>query len=186
MANGMPVVLGQSNSATNVTRVECSTTADPSLSVQKLTGTALVAGSVAGIGIEVGTLGGPTVSATSFSSLGVLSTCVDTRDRAGISMAVNGTVAGGFGVMGNNNRGTFPEAGVSGRARAVQGVEGISTRGIGVRGMTLSGRSTTGAGVLGIGSPGHGVVGIANQTSTAPGITPAGPLLAGLFFGNVQ
>lgn len=185
MANGMPVVLGQSNSATNATTVDCSNTAEPSLSAQKVTGTALVAGSVAGIGIEVGTLGGPTVSATSFSSLGVLSTCVDTRDRPGISMAVNGTVAGGFGVMGNNNRGSFPEAGVSGRARTAIGVEGNSTRGFGVRGMTFSGR-TSGAGVMGIGSPGHGVVGIANQTSTAPGITPAGPLFAGLFFGDVQ
>ena len=36
MANGMPVVLGQSNSATNVTSVDCSTTADASLSVQTL------------------------------------------------------------------------------------------------------------------------------------------------------
>ena len=143
----MPVVLGQSNSATNVTTVDCSTTAEPSLSVQKFAGTALAAGSVAGIGIEVGTLGGPTVSATSFSNLGVLSTCVDTRDRPGISLAVSGTVAGGFGVAGNNNRGPFPEAGVTGRARTAQGVEGISTRGIGVRGMTNSAR-TTGAGVL--------------------------------------
>jgi len=101
-------------------------------------------------------------------------------------MAVAGTVAGGFGVAGTNNRGAFPEAGVTGRARAAQGVEGISTRGIGVRGMTNSGRATTGAGVLAIGAPGHALVAIANQTATSPGITPAGPLFAGLLFGNVQ
>ena len=121
MANGMPVVLGQSNTSTSVTMVDCSTTADPSFSVQKFTGTALVAGSIAGTGIEIGTLGGPTINATSFSSLGVLSRCTDTRDKPGISMAVMGTVAGGFGVAGNNDRGAFPEAGVTGRARTAQG-----------------------------------------------------------------
>ena len=185
MANGMPVVLGQSNTSTSVTMVDCSTTADPSFSVQKFTGTALVAGSIAGTGIEIGTLGGPTINATSFSSLGVLSRCTDTRDKPGISMAVMGTVAGGFGVAGNNDRGAFPEAGVTGRARTAQGVEGISIRGIGVRGMTTSAR-TTGAGVLAVGAPGHALVAIANQTATSPGITPAGPLFAGLLFGNVQ
>jgi hypothetical protein len=185
MANGMPLVLGQSNTATNATTVTGGTTAVPSLSVQKLTGTSLVAASIAGTAIEVGTLGGPTINANSFSNLGVLSRCIDTRDRPGISMAVMGTVAGGFGVAGSNDRGAFPEAGVTGRARTAQGVEGISVRGLGVRGMTQSAR-TTGAGVLAIGSPGHALVAIANQTATAPGITPAGPLFAGLLFGNVQ
>jgi hypothetical protein len=157
MPNGMPVVLGQSNTATNATVVTCSTTTEASLSVQKFTGTALVAGSIAGTAIEIGTLGGPTINANSFSTLGVISRCTDTRDKPGISLAVAGTVAGGFGVAGNNDRGVFPESGVTGRAATAIGVDGISQRGFGVRGMTRSPRPS-GAGVMGIGSPGHGVV----------------------------
>jgi len=190
MANGNPVILGKADSSTKETTVTALTpTTQAGLRVQNLSGTGIAAGALQGTALTAGSAGGSAVVAESFAGSGVVATCVDNRDKPGISIAVSGTVPGGFGVLGHNVRGQFPESGVTGRALTAIGVDGISRTGLGVRGLTFS-NAVSGAGVLGIGSPGHGVVGIATQNFTTPVIPPpfvsGGPLFAGLFFGNVQ
>lgn len=190
MANGNPVLLGKTDNATNETRIQSVTPAgEAGLNVQNLSGTGIISGAFKGTAVMAGSAGSAAVYAESFAGLGVDATCIDTRDVPGISTAVRGTVPGGFGVLGHNVRGRFPQAGVTGRALTAIGVDGISQTGIGVRGLTFS-NSGSGAGVLGIGSAGHGVVGIARRTSTPPVVpppfVPVSPLFAGLFFGNVQ
>ncbi len=191
MANGNPVVLGTSDTSSKQTTITASTpSTEEGLRVQNLKGTGIAAGSVSATALTAGSLGGTAVFAESFAGSGVVARCVDARDIPGISTAVLGTAPGGFGVMGINNRGSFPQSGVTGRAIAAIGVDGISRFGFGVRGMTNSGSFRSSAGVLGIGSAGHGVVGIATQPFTTPVIPPPfipnGPLFAGLFLGNVQ
>ncbi len=190
MANGNPVLLGKADNATKETKIQSITPAsEAGLNVQNLSGTGIVAGAFKGTAMMAGSAGSAAVFAESFAGLGVDATCIDTRDVPGISTAVRGTVPGGFGVLGHNVRGRFPQAGVTGRTLFAIGVDGISRTGFGVRGMTSS-NAMSGAGVMGIGSPGHGVVGIARQTSTTPVVpppfVPTSPLFAGLFFGNVQ
>ena len=190
MANGNPVLLGKTDNATKETRIQSVTPAsEAGFNVQNLSGTGIVAGAFKGTAILAGSAGSTAVYAGSCAGLGVDATCIDSRDVPGISTAVRGTVPGGFGVLGHNVRGRFPQSGVTGRALMAIGVDGISNTGFGVRGMTMS-NTASGAGVMGIGSPGHGVVGIARRTSTPPVVpppfVPVSPLFAGLFFGNVQ
>jgi len=193
MANGNPVVLGSSDTSTKETRIQATTASTQAgLSVQNFGGGSVVAGSVAGTGLTAGSLMGTGISAESFAGSGVVAKCVDTRDIPGISTGVLGEVQGGFGVVGNNVRGRFPQSGATGRALSAIGVDGISRFGFGVRGLTFSNSISNSAGLLGVGSPGHGVVGIATQTRTTPPTSapppfvPQGPLFAGLFVGNVQ
>lgn len=190
MANGNPVLLGKADNATKETKIQSITPAsEAGLNVQNLSGTGIVAGAFKGTAVLAGSAGSAAIHAESFAGLGVDATCIDTRDVPGISTAVRGTVQGGFGVLGHNVRGRFPQSGVTGRTLFAIGVDGISRTGFGVRGMTMS-NAVSGAGVMGIGSPGHGVVGIARQTATTPVVpppfVPVSPLFAGLFFGNVQ
>lgn len=192
MANGNPVLLGKSDGSTRQTTITAVTpSTEEGLRVQNLTGTGIAAGSATGTGLTAGSLAGTGLFAESFAGSGVVARCVDARDIPGISTAVLGTVPGGFGVMGVNSRGRFPESGVTGRTPNAIGVDGISTSGFGVRGMKRSG-TLSGAGVMAIGAPGHGLVAIATQSFTSPPLvppppfTPSGPLFAGLFMGNVQ
>lgn len=190
MPNGSPIVLGNADTSTKQTTVTATTPpAEAGLRVQNYSGTGIAAGALRRTALTAGSVGGTAIHAESFAGSGVVATCVDTRDKPGISVAVSGSVPGGFGVLGDNARGQFPEAGVTGRALMAIGVDGISRTGFGVRGMTRS-NAVSGAGVMGVGSPGHGVVGIARQTFTTPVIpppfVPGGPLFAGLFLGNVQ
>lgn len=191
MANGNPVILGNTDSSTRQTKVNAVTpSTQAGLRVENLTGTGVAAGSLQGVALTAGSVGSSAIVAESFAGSGIVSRCVDARDKPGISVAVRGTVEGGFGVLGNNRRGQFPESAVAGVAtRAAIGVDGVSRSGFGVRGITRS-DAVSGAGVMGIGGPGHGVIGIARQTATTPVIPPpfitGGPLFAGLFFGNVQ
>ena len=186
MANGNPVLLGNADNSTKQTTINAATPAsEAGLSVQNLAG-AIVAGSLGGTGLLAGSVGGASIVAESFSKLGIISSCTDTRDIPGISIAVQGTVQGGFGVGGNNVRGVFPQSGVTGRSPNAIGVDGISTRGMGVRGLHTA-NSHRGAAVLAVGSPGHALVAMASMTMTVPPAVPAfAPLFAGLFFGNVQ
>jgi hypothetical protein len=190
MANGNPVVLGNADTSTKQTTVTAITPATQAgLRVQNYNGTGIAAGALKGTALTAGSAGGTAIVAESFAGLGIDATCVDTRDIPGISVAVRGTVQGGVGVLGNNVRGRFPHAGVSGTSLLGIGVDGFSRTDFGVRGMTRS-NAVSGAGVMGIGSPGHGVIGIARQTATTPAVPPpfvtGGPLFAGLFFGNFQ
>lgn len=190
MANGNPVILGKSDTSTKETKIQAATPrTEAALSIQNLASGAILAGTLGGTGLAAGSLLGTPIRAEGYAGSGVYATCVDTRDVPGISTAVQGDVAGGFGVLGLNARGRFPESGATGRAQNAIGVDGISRRGFGVRGLTFSNRTTDSAGVLGIGSPGHGVVGIAMKPFatifTTPPI-PGGALFAGLFVGNVE
>lgn len=190
MANGNPVVLGNADNSTRQTTISSATPATQAgLRVQNYSGTGIAAGSLQGTALTASSQAGTAVFAESRAGSGVVATCIDTRDVPGISVAVSGSVAGGFGVDGNNQRGRFPGAGVLGRSLMAIGVDGFSRTGFGVRGMTRS-NAISGAGVLGVGSPGHGIVGLASQNATTPVVSPpfgtSGPLFAGLFFGNVQ
>lgn len=191
MANGNPVVLGNADTSTKQTAVNAATPGTQAgLRVENWSGTGIAAGSLQGVAMTAGSVGSSAIVAESFAGSGIVSTCVDTRDKPGISVAVRGTVAGGFGVAGINQRGQFPESGVAGSAAlGAIGVDGTSRLGFGVRGITRS-NAASGAGVMGIGSPGHGVIGIATRTATTPGVpppfVPVSPLFAGLFFGNLQ
>ncbi len=190
MANGNPVILGNADTSTKQTTITANTPAkDAGLRVQNYNGIGIAAGALKDTALTAGSVGGTAIVAESFAGRGIEATCVDTRDIPGISVAVSGTVQGGVGVLGNNVRGRFPHAGVSGTSLLGIGVDGISRTSFGVRGMTMS-NAVSGAGVMGIGSPGHGVVGIARQTFTTPVVPPpfvtGGPLFAGLFLGNVQ
>ena len=116
MANGNPVVLGKSDGSTTQTTINAVTPAtEEGLRVQNLRGTGIAAGSVIGTGLTAGSLGGAAIIAESFAGTGIVATCVDNRDIPGISTAVRGTAPGGFGVMGVNSRGRFPQSGVAGR-----------------------------------------------------------------------
>lgn len=190
MANGNPVILGQSDSATKETKIQAITPGTQAgLSVQNLSGTGIQVGALQGTALRAGSFGSSAITAESFAGSGVVATCVDTRDLPGVSVAVSGKVQGGMGVLGDNVRGKFPHSGVAGTALLGIGVDGFSRTNFGVRGMTKS-NTLSGAGVMGIGSPGHGVIGIARQTFTTPVVpppfVPGGPLFAGLFFGNLQ
>lgn len=190
MANGNPVLLGRTDNATRETKIESITPAgEAGLNVQNLSGTGIIAGAFKGTAVMAGSAGSAAVYAESHAGLGVDAACIDRRDMPGINTAVRGEVPGGFGVLGHNVRGRFPQAGVAGQALLAIGVDGISRTSFGVRGMTLS-NTASGAGVMGIGNPGHGVVGIARRTATPPVVpppfVPVLPLFAGLFFGNVQ
>lgn len=190
MANGNPVILGNSDTSTKQTTVTAITpSGDAGLRVQNLNGTGIAAGALKGTALTAGSAGGAAIVAESYAGLGVDANCVDARDIPGISVAVQGTVQGGIGVLGHNVRGRFPHSGVAGTSLLGIGVDGFSRTNFGVRGMTKS-DAVSGAGVMGIGSPGHGIVGIARQTFTTPVVPPpfvtGGPLFAGLFFGNMQ
>jgi len=183
MANGNPIILGQTNTSTLETTLQSSTpSSQAAINVQNQAAPAIKSGTLVGPTVVVASFTGPAVSSESFGRIGVFSNCVDTSDIPAISAAVFGTVAGGFGVKGNNARGIFPQAGVQGVADKALGVDGVSLRGIGMRGLALSG-NTRGAGVVGVGAPGHGVIGIATMPASKP---PFGSLFAGLFEGSVQ